>query len=159
MLEPSMFYGGASDLLRIGVVGSIAYIALVALLRLTGKRTLSKLNMFDLVVTIALGSTLATVLLSKDVALSEGILAFILLIALQYAVTFTSVRSRLFDSFIKAEPTLLFHDGRFLDTAMKFERITQDEIRPAIRQQGLEGPAAGGSVVLETDGSLIVIRL
>ena len=62
-------------LLRVLVVGTAAYAALVLLLRASGKRTLAKLNAFDLVVTVALGSTLATVLLSKDVALAEGLLA------------------------------------------------------------------------------------
>ena len=55
------------------VVGILAYIALVSLLRVSGKRTLSKMNAFDLVVTVALGSTLATILLSKDVALAEDV--------------------------------------------------------------------------------------
>jgi uncharacterized membrane protein YcaP (DUF421 family) len=49
----------------------------------SGKRTLSKLDAFDLIVTVALGSTLATVLLSRDVALAEGIVAFALLVGLQ----------------------------------------------------------------------------
>ena len=57
------------------MVGTLAYVALVAILRISGKRTLTKLNALDLVVTVALGSTLATVLLSKSVALVEGVLA------------------------------------------------------------------------------------
>jgi len=74
--------------------GVLAYVALVVFLRVSGKRTLSKMNAFDLVVTVALGSTLATVLLSKDVALAEGVLAFALLISLQFVVTWSSVRAR-----------------------------------------------------------------
>lgn len=64
-----MFFNAWSDIGRVLVVGGLAYAGLVLLLRLTGKRTLSKMNAFDLVVTVALGSTLATILLSKDVAL------------------------------------------------------------------------------------------
>ncbi|WP_231362619.1 hypothetical protein [Thioalkalivibrio sp. ALMg9] len=67
-----MFFGGWDGLLRTLVVGVLAYVALIVFLRLSGKRTLSKMNAFDLVVTVALGSTLATVLLAKDVALAEG---------------------------------------------------------------------------------------
>lgn len=67
-----MFFDGWTGLLRVLVVGTLAYAALVLLLRVSGKRTLSKMNAFDLVVTVALGSTLATVLLSRDVALAEG---------------------------------------------------------------------------------------
>ena len=67
-----MFFDDWNGLLRTLVVGILAYIAIVVLLRVTGKRTLSKMNAFDFIVTVALGSTLATVLLSQDVALAEG---------------------------------------------------------------------------------------
>jgi hypothetical protein len=76
----AIFFSGWDGLLRTLVVGVLAYVVLVGFLRLSGKRTLSKMNAFDLVVTVALGSTLATILLSKDVALAEGALAFALLI-------------------------------------------------------------------------------
>lgn len=87
-----MFFDSWQGLGRVVVVGILAYAALVFFLRVSGKRTLTKMNAFDLVVTVALGSTLATVLLSKDVALAEGLIAFAVLIALQFAVTWLSVR-------------------------------------------------------------------
>ena len=62
-----MFFHSWWDLLQIVVVGTLAYGALILLLRISGKRTLAKMNAFDLVVTVALGSTLATVLLSSEV--------------------------------------------------------------------------------------------
>lgn len=86
MLE-GVFFDSWTTLLRTLVVGVLAYVTMVAFLRISGKRTLSKMNAFDLIVTVALGSTLATVLLSKDVALAEGALAFALLIGLQFVVT------------------------------------------------------------------------
>jgi hypothetical protein len=79
-----MFYGGTGDVVRVIVIGIMAYVVLVVLLRVTGKRTLSKMNAFDLVVTVALGSTLATILLSTDVTLAMGVTALVLLIVLQY---------------------------------------------------------------------------
>jgi len=79
-----MFFDSWHDLGRVALVGMCAYVALVLMLRLSGNRTLSKLNAFDFVVTVALGSTLATVLLSKDVSLAEGVLAFAVLIGLQF---------------------------------------------------------------------------
>jgi uncharacterized membrane protein YcaP (DUF421 family) len=91
-----MFFDTWSGLGRVLIVGTLAYVALVFLLRISGKRTLTKFNVFDLVVTVALGSTLATVLLSTSVPLAEGILALGLLIALQYAITWLSVRSHRF---------------------------------------------------------------
>ncbi|MDP9439064.1 MAG: DUF421 domain-containing protein, partial [Actinomycetota bacterium] len=60
-----MVFDSWVGLFRVAAVGTAAYFALVLLLRISGKRTLSKINAFDLVVTVALGSTLATVLLSS----------------------------------------------------------------------------------------------
>src|SRR5690554_5806016 len=92
-MDSTNFFEDWSGLIRVIVVGTLAYATLVISLRVSGKRTLSKMNAFDLVVTVALGSTLATVILSKDVALAEGIAAFVLLIGLQYIVTWSSIRS------------------------------------------------------------------
>ena len=80
-----MFFQGWTGLWL--VVGTLAYIALVLLLRISGKRTLAKFNAFDFVVTVALGSTLATILLNNSIALAEGILALALLIGLQYVIS------------------------------------------------------------------------
>lgn len=106
-----MFYDGWPDLVRILIVGSLSYAGLVAFLRVSGKRTLAKMNAFDLVVTVALGSTFATVLLNKDVTLAEGLLAFVLLCTLQYGVAYLSVRSSRFRDVIKSEPALLLRRG------------------------------------------------
>lgn len=152
-----MFFDGWSGLVRVAVVGTLAYAALVFLLRISGKRTLTKLNAFDLVVTVALGSTLATVLLSKSVPLAEGVLALGLLIALQYAITWLSARSPGFQGLIKAEPTLVVHRGRFLDGAMRAQRLTREEVLAAMRGNGTPDIEKLAAVVLETDGSLSFI--
>jgi uncharacterized membrane protein YcaP (DUF421 family) len=152
-----MLFDSRAGLGRVLLVGTLAYVALVFLLRISGKRTLGKLNAFDLVVTVALGSTLATVLLSKSVALAEGVLALGLLILLQYLIAWVSVRSPQFQALIKAEPTLLLHRGRFLERAMKAERLTREEILAALRASGAAEPGEIAAVVLETDGTLSII--
>lgn len=152
-----MLFDSWYDLLRILVVGVCAYAGLVLFLRVTGKRTLSKMNAFDLVVTVALGSTLASALLSADVSLSEGLLAFALLCALQYVVAFASVRSGRFRSLIKAEPTLLFYRGSLLPTMLRRERVSEEEIMAAVRAQGIARLSAVKAVVLETDGSISIV--
>lgn len=153
-----MFFDAWYDLLRIVVVGSLAYVGLILLLRATGKRTLSKMNAFDLVVTVALESTLASGLLSSEVSLSEALVAFFLLCALQYAVTFASIRSRSFRQLVKAEPTLLVHRGQFLGSAMRRERVSEEEILASVREAGTPDLQDVHAVVLETDGSLSVVR-
>jgi uncharacterized membrane protein YcaP (DUF421 family) len=157
MSQPVLFDSWES-LLRVVLVGSLAYVALVAMLRVSGKRTLSKMNAFDLVVTVALGSTLATVLLDRSVPLSEGVVALALLICLQYGITGASLHSRRFRQLIKSEPSLLVADGQFLTDAMHRQRVTKEEVEAALREHGLQNIEAVACVVLETDGSLSVVR-
>jgi uncharacterized membrane protein YcaP (DUF421 family) len=157
-MDESVFFNGWAGLLRVLIVGTLAYVALVLLLRVSGKRTLSKMNAFDLVVTVALGSTLATVILSKDVALAEGGVAFALLIALQFGITWLSVRSSAVSHLVKAEPTLLFYQGHFLPDQLRRTRVLEAEVRAAIREQGIAALREVEAVVLETDGSFAVVK-
>lgn len=152
-----MFFGGWAPIGRTLVVGACAYVALVLLLRVTGKRTLAKLNAFDLVVTVALGSTLASVLTSRDVALSQGIAAFVLLVLMQLAVTFAATRSSRIRDLVTAEPRLLVHRGRLLREALRAERVTEMEVHAAVRAAGHRSVADVEAVVLETDGSVSVV--
>lgn len=153
-----MFFGTWKDLGRVLVVGLLAYVALVVLLRVSGNRTLSKLNAFDLVVTVALGSTLATVLLDKDLSLGEGVTAFALLVGLQFVVTWSSARSRRFHRLVTSEPVLLVSRGRMLEPALRHARVTEDEIRAVLRKHGVADVEHVDAVVLESDGSLSVLQ-
>ncbi len=153
-----MFFDDWYGLLRVFVTGTAAYVGLVLFVRISGKRTLAKMNAFDLVVTVALGSTLATILLSSDVALVEGLSAFFLLILLQFVVAWTSVRWPLFERALKSSPTVLVRNGTLLQEAMKGQRVSEEEVRAAIRSAGVASIAAVAEVVLETDGSFSVIK-
>ena len=152
-----MFFDNAMGLVRVLIVGVLAYAFLIVALRVSGKRTLSKMNAFDLVVTVALGSTLASVITSTQVALAEGALALGLLVGLQYAIAWLSIRSPTVSQLVKAEPTLLYYQGSFLREQMRRERVLEAEVRQAIRVEGSDSAANVQAVVLETDGSFSVI--
>lgn len=153
----TFFYDNGTGLLRVLVVGVLAYIALVVMLRISGNRTLSKMNAFDFVVTVALGSTLSSIIVTQDVALAEGILALALLIGLQYIVTWLSVRSPTVRRLVKSEPTLVFYEGDGLPDAMRRARVTEAEVLAAIRESGNASQEQIVAVVLETDGAFSVV--
>jgi uncharacterized membrane protein YcaP (DUF421 family) len=153
-----MAYDNWRGMLRVMFVGTLAYLGLILLLRTSGKRTLSKMNAFDLVVTVAHGSTLATVLLTEDVALLEGLLGFAVLIGLQYMVAWLSVRSSRVRLLVKAEPTMLFYRGSFLWDAMRRERVTENEVRAAVREARFAAMEDVEAVVLETAGTFAVVQ-
>ena len=139
------------------VTGIIAYIAIIFLLRISGKRTLAKWNSFDFVVTIAFGSVLASILLSTKDTFGQGIFAFALLVVFQYIITWIAVRSSWVQKLIKAEPALLLHKGQFQKDVMKRERVAEGEVLAALRTNGISAVEDADAVVLETDGSFSVI--
>ncbi|WP_187969389.1 DUF421 domain-containing protein [Aquibium microcysteis] len=152
-----MFFQGWEGIVRTIVVGMLAYACLVLFLRISGKRTLAKLNAFDLVVTVALGSTLSSILLQQSLGLARGATAIGLLILMQYLVTFLSVRASGFARFVRSEPTLLARDGRFCRDTMLRQRITEEEVTSAVRSNGVRGVEATRAVILESDGTISVI--
>lgn len=153
----SAIFDGWSGLARVAIGAIAAYAALVAMLRLSGKRTLSKLNAFDLVVTVALGSTLASTITSKDLALAEGLLSLALLIGLQFVVSWTSVRWSPISRLVKSEPAVLLRGGACIGTVMRRERVAHDEVLAAIRESGGRSYGDADVVLLESDGSLTAI--
>ncbi|MEL6383498.1 MAG: YetF domain-containing protein [Cyanobacteria bacterium J06626_18] len=140
------------------MAGSLGYLVIIFLLRISGKRTLSKWNSFDFVVTIAFGSILAAMLLSKDTSLVQASLGFGLLVLYQFILTWVATRSDIVQSLIKAEPTLLLYKGQFRQKALKHERVAEGEVLAAVRSQGMGDIAKVDAVVLETDGSFSVIK-
>lgn len=153
-----IFFSDWQSLIRIVIISVFAYIALLVILRISGKRTLSKMNAYDLIVTVAIGSTLSSVIITKNVTLSEGILAFALLVLWQYVVTYLSVRNKEICNLVKSSPTLLVFKGELLEMNMKKERITPDEIYEALRKKGAASLKEADAVVLETDGNISVLK-
>lgn len=152
-----MWFDNWSDIGRVLAVGAAAYATLVVLLRVSGKRTLAKLNAFDWVVSVALGSTLATILLSSDVSWAEGATALALLALLQFVVAWTAARLPGERRVFTAEATLLLANGKVLTDALRQQRMTESELRQAVRSSGCGDFSVVAAAVLETDGTISVI--
>lgn len=154
----NFFFNNWDDILRTASLTVLGYISMIILLRTSGKRTLSKMNAFDFIVTVALGSCLATLALNKNISLADGIVAFSLFIFLQYLLTWLSVRVKWVKSIITSSPTLIFYEGEFLHQVMKKERITIEEVFSASRQNGISNLDDIDMIILETTGDITIIK-
>ena len=153
-----MFFNDWQSVWRVAITGVCAYAALVVMLRISGKRTLSKMNAFDFVVTIALGSILASVIVSRSVSLSEGLTALLCLMVLQWIVAWVAVRLDWWRKLIKSEPRLLAFRGALDEEALRDERMTPEAVNCALRSAGLAALSEAEAVVLETDGTVSVVK-
>ena len=152
-----MWFDNWHSLLRIALVGVAAYAVLMLVLRLTGKRTLSQLNAFDFIVTVSLGSTLATILISTDVAWTEGVAALLLLSGLQFVVAAVSSRWPGTREVFTAHPTLLVSGGEVRREALRSNRLTESELLQVVRMHGCGDVSQVAAVVLEPNGKYSVI--
>jgi uncharacterized membrane protein YcaP (DUF421 family) len=154
----NVFFNNWQNILQTIVSTTLAYAAIIFLLRISGKRTLTKMNAVDFVVTVALGSALATVPLNKSVTLADGFVVFAVLIFLQAALTWLSVRSKKVRNIITSNPVILLYKGKVLRETMRKERITLDEIQMAARKKGILNLNQIGIIVLETTGDITIIK-
>lgn len=154
----NIWFDGWESILRIICITPVVFVATVLILRVSGKRTLSKMNAFDFVVTIALGSVIASIALNQNIPLANGVTVIILFIGLQFVLTWLSVRVKKVKNLITSGPSLIFYKGNFLNQAMKKERITVEEIYSAARQKGISNIDGIEMIILETTGDISIIE-
>jgi uncharacterized membrane protein YcaP (DUF421 family) len=154
--HPPLFFDGWYNVGRAVALAIIGFAALITVLRLSGKRTLSKLNVFDFVFVVAVGSVFASTIVSKDVTLVEGMAALLTLVIIQVVLAEVAARWTLASRIINGEPTLLLSKGKFIYSALRKQRVTEEEVRAAIRTNGVNRVEDVDAVVLENDGTLSV---
>jgi uncharacterized membrane protein YcaP (DUF421 family) len=153
-----IFFQGWEPLMRTAIATCATYLGLVVLLRFAGQRTLAKWYAFDLIVTVALGSTFANGVLAKDVTVAQSIVGFLILVGLQFAIAWTVVRWSPMRVIVNPAPTLVLHNGRFVGEAMRSQRVAEADVRAAVRRQGIAELESVGAVILEADGTFSVIK-
>jgi uncharacterized membrane protein YcaP (DUF421 family) len=154
--HPPFFFESWYNVGRTVTLSIVGFAALIILLRVSGKRTLSKLNVFDFVFVVAVGSVFASTIISKDITLIEGVAALGTLIAIQVILAELAARVPVVERIINGEPTLLLSRGKFIPRALRKERITEEEVRAAIRIKGINRVEDVDAVILENDGTLSV---
>jgi uncharacterized membrane protein YcaP (DUF421 family) len=152
-----LFFGGFPAIGRILVVGTLSYLALLVVIRLAGQRPLGRMQTFDLVVAVAIGSTYGRLLTAQEVQFAEAATAFALLMALHYMVSWLSYRSPMVAGWLETKPMLVYFRGRQLPGAMRRNRMTEDELLTVVRLHGYASLQDVSAVVLEPDGFFSVL--
>jgi uncharacterized membrane protein YcaP (DUF421 family) len=158
LIMEKIFFDSWDSIIRTAIISVVAYIGLLLMLRVAGNRPLTQLNAFDFIVNVAIGSTLATVMLNKDVVLADGLLTFALLIIFQLVISYLSKKSGVFNIVIKTNSVLLFYNGEFLDNEMKRHLLTKEELLQAVRSQGISSIEQVKAIILETNGRFSVLK-
>ncbi len=136
--------------------GVLMVAIVVAIIRVVGLRSLSKMTSVDFAVTVAIGSILGSVVVSSS-SIAEGALAIGSLLATQWVIA--QFRRRSFGSrLVDNTPILLVRQGEFIDDALTQARVTRSDIYAKMRQANVHRMGDVIAVVLETTGDISVLH-
>jgi uncharacterized membrane protein YcaP (DUF421 family) len=136
---------------------ALSYAAIVVILRVVGEQALAKMSAYDLIVSITLGSLVASIPFLDRLSLADGISAIVTLVILQELIRWAQARSRRVRAAIVEHPRIVLWNGKILEERLAQWNLTGREIRAAIRKQGIAHVEHVQAVVLENDGEWSVV--
>ena len=136
---------------------AFAFVFVFFLTRVVGKRELSSLEPFDLILLIVLGDLIQQGVTQSDYSVTGLILAGTTIALLQVAASYVSYRFKAVRPVLDGEPMVLVEDGRVLERNLVRERITRDELAVAARLNQIDSLDRVRWAVLETSGQISFI--
>jgi len=126
--------------------------------RVIGRRELSSLSPFDLILLIVLGDAIQQGLTQDDYSVTGAIIAISTIATLQVATSYVSYRSRRARKILEGLPVVVVQDGKFVEANLKRERMTSDEIEEEMRVQQIASLDRVEWAILETNGTMSFIQ-
>ena len=154
---PDWLFAPPADVAKVVALAAAAFATVAVAFRVAGTRAAGQMNNFDWIVTVAQGAIVGSIALRRGTSLAEGVAAILTLLVLQYGVNWLAARSDGFREAIYTCPILLYHGGRFREDAMRSARVTEAEVRGAVRSAGFAGWDGVGAVILEPGGEFSVL--
>jgi uncharacterized membrane protein YcaP (DUF421 family) len=146
-----------SSLPEVALRTAIVYLFLVTAIRLSGKREVGQMSVLELIVVLIISDAVQNSMVGDNSSIWGGIVAVIVLLALDILLREISRRSRRVRTALEGEPRLLIRDGRLLSRAIKEEGLDVEDVRQAIREHGVARLEDVQMALLETDGTISVI--
>src|SRR5262245_20515872 len=125
--------------------------------RIIGRRELSSLEPFDLILLIVMGDAIQQGLTQDDYSVTGALIVIGTFAILQVIVSYVSFRFPRTRPVLSGEPLVIVQDGSAVETNMKRERITLEEVMVEARQQQVAALDDIAWAVLETSGKISVI--
>ena len=137
---------------------AVAYVFIIFLLRIIGRRELSTLAPSDLVLLVVMGDLIQNGVTQSDQSVTGVFLAvstFAILTIAMSVLTFKSQRAQIL---IEGAPLILVEDGKPIEASMRHERLNLDDIAEEARSQGIERMDEIKWCVLETSGTMSFVK-
>jgi uncharacterized membrane protein YcaP (DUF421 family) len=138
--------------------GIVVFVFLYVLMRVIGRRELSSLEPFDLILLVVLGDAVQQGLTQDDYSLTGAVLAIGTIAILQLVVSYANFRFPRLRPLLDGEPIVIVEHGKTIDKNMRRERVTMEDIMQAARQQNIASLDDVDWAVMETSGAISFIK-
>jgi uncharacterized membrane protein YcaP (DUF421 family) len=135
----------------------VVYVALLILLRVSGKRELGQMTTFDLVLILVVSNAVQNAMVGPDTSLTGGLLAATVLLLVNSLLDRLDLRWPWLHQRLVGQPSLLVNRGRFVDAHLRREGISREEVMQALREHGVDNLEDVQMAVLEVDGTISVV--
>lgn len=139
--------------------GAVVYIAVLILLRISGKRQVAQMGIIEFVALLLISNAVQNSMNGGDNSITGGIILAATLLALTHLLAILTYKSDKFENLVQGEPTLLIRHGKFLEKNLKKELLSHEELKAMLRRQGIQSIHDIDHAILESDGYLSVQRL
>lgn len=144
--------------LGIALRTTVIYVLVLLGIRLTGKREVGQMTPFDLTLLLLLSNSVQNAMTGPDTSLLGGMAAALVLLVLNYFLAEASGANRRFRKMIQGSPTLLIHEGKFIQSHIAREHVSIDELNRAMREHGVASIQDVALAVLEVDGAISILK-
>ncbi len=151
------FEASTTSLIAIVLTAIGIYFATIIFTRLAGKRSFSKMSSFDFAMTVAIGSIIATTVLSKSVSLLQGVIGLAAVYILQVLVAILR-KLEIVQKLIDNKPLLLMDGEEILQENLKKARVTESDLRSKLREANVLKLSQVRAVIFEATGDIAVLH-
>lgn len=138
--------------------GAVVFLFLQALLRISGKRQMSQMGPAELLLIVLIAESVSSSLAGDDHSILGGVVVAATLIGCSLLLEYASFRWRGAQRLIEGAPTVLIHRGKVLESRLNHEWLRRTDLLHMLRQQGVQAVADVDLAVLDTDGSLSILK-
>lgn len=135
----------------------VVYFALLAGLRVAGKRELGQMTPFDLIVVLIISNAVQNAMVGPDTSLTGGLIAAGTLLGVNALINRTSLKLTWLGHNLVGTPTVLINDGKFIEEHLRHEGLQRSEVLMAMREHGVAEVDQVRMAVLEVDGSISIV--
>ncbi len=137
---------------------SIIYLVVLIVMRLMGKREISQMQPFELVIAIMIADLASVPMADTGIPIFNGIIPILALLLFQLIISLINLKSITLRKIICGKPRMLIYRGKIDDGALKKEKITINELQERLRQNNIFSIGDVEYAILETSGQISVIQ-